>query len=140
MIPAGLILGHYSSGCNLMFAGRFTSSRFHLEEAIAVYDSTSELSLIHQASVHPQVTAQAFLGNVLFCLGFPDQALASICAAIGEARRLAHPATLATAFGFGARVISFGGDSAVLGEWVDEMIAITAGQALAQWNAGTTVF
>src|SRR4051795_11236965 len=95
MIPAGLILGHYSSGCNLMFAGRFTSSRFHLEEAIAVYDSTSELSLIHQASVHPQVTAQAFLGNVLFCLGFPDQALASICAAIGEARRLAHPATLA---------------------------------------------
>jgi len=28
----------------------------------------------------------------------------------------------------------------VLGEWVDEMIAITAGQALAQWNAGTTVF
>jgi class 3 adenylate cyclase/predicted ATPase len=137
---AGLVLGHYSSGCNLMFAGRFASSRFHLEEAIAVYDSTSELSLIRQASVHPQVTAQAFLGNVLFCLGFPDQALASICAAIREARRLAHPATLATALGFGARVISFGGDSAVLGEWVDEMIAITAGQALAQWNAGTTVF
>ena len=28
----------------------------------------------------------------------------------------------------------------MLGEWVDEMIAITAGHALAQWNAGTTVF
>jgi class 3 adenylate cyclase/predicted ATPase len=137
---AGLVLGHYSSGCNLMFAGRFASSRLHLEEAIAVYDSTSELSLVHQASVHPQVTAQAFLGNVLFCLGFPDRALASICTAIEEARRLAHPATLATALGFGARVLSFDGDNAVLGEWVDEMIAITAGQALAQWNAGTTVF
>ena len=137
---AGLVLGHYSSGCNLMFAGKFALSRFHLEEAIAVYASTSEPSLVHQASVHPQVTAQAFLGNVLFCLGFPDQALASICTAIGEARRLAHPATLATALGFGIRVLSFDGDNPVLGEWVDEMIAITAGHALAQWNAGTTVF
>ncbi len=137
---AGLVLGHYSSGCNLMFAGRFASSRFHLEEAIAVYASTSERSLVHQAAVHPQVTAQAFLGNVLFCLGYPDQALARICAAIADARKLAHPATLATALGFGARVLSFDGDNAVLGEWVDEMIAITAGRALPQWNAGTTVF
>src|SRR6516165_687261 len=32
---AGLILGHLSSGVNLMFAGRFTSSRSHLEKALA---------------------------------------------------------------------------------------------------------
>jgi predicted ATPase len=50
---AGLVLGHYSSGCNLMFAGRFASSRLHLEEAIAIYPSTSERSLVHQTSVHP---------------------------------------------------------------------------------------
>jgi predicted ATPase len=138
--PAGLVLGHYCSGCNHMFAGRFASSRFHLEEAIAAYASISERSLIHQAHVHPQVTSQAFLGNVLFCLGYPDQALARICAAISEARRLAHPPTLATALGFGARVLSFDGDNALLGEWVDEMIAITAGRALALLNAGTTTF
>jgi predicted ATPase len=137
---AGLVLGHYSSGCNLMFAGRFAASRSHLEEAIAAYASSSERSLVHQAAVYPQVTSQAFLGNVLFCLGYPDQALARICAAITEARALAHPATLATALGFAARVISFSGGSAALGEWVDEMIAITAGRALAQWNAGTTIF
>jgi len=137
---AGLVLGHYSSGCNLMFAGRLAPARFHLEDAIAAYASRSEASLVHQAAVHPQVTSEAFLGNVLFCLGYPDHALARVCAAITEARRLAHPATLATALGFGARVISFSGSSAVVGEWVDEMIAITAGRALAQWNAGTTIF
>jgi hypothetical protein len=53
---------------------------------------------------------------------------------------LAHPATLATALGFGARLLSFGGDNPVLGEWVDEMVASTTDQVLAQWNAGTTVF
>jgi hypothetical protein len=31
---AGLVLGHYSSGRNLMFAGKFASSRSHLEEAL----------------------------------------------------------------------------------------------------------
>jgi class 3 adenylate cyclase/tetratricopeptide (TPR) repeat protein len=35
---AGLVLGHYSSGRNLMFAGRFASSRSHLEEVLEVYD------------------------------------------------------------------------------------------------------
>jgi len=42
--PAGLVLGHYCSGCNHMFAGRFGSSRFHLEETIAAYASISERS------------------------------------------------------------------------------------------------
>ena len=35
---AGLVLGHLSSGRNLMLAGRFASSRSHLEEALALYD------------------------------------------------------------------------------------------------------
>src|SRR5215472_5592879 len=126
--PAGLVLGHYCSGCNHMFAGRFGSSRSHLEAAIAAYAPLSERSLIHQAHIHPQVTSQAFLGTVLFCLEYPDQALARMCATIAEARRLAHPQTLATVLAMGARVLSFDGDNALLGEWVDEMTATTAGR------------
>src|SRR5215467_173061 len=33
---AGLVLGHYASGRTLMFAGRFASSRSHLEKACAL--------------------------------------------------------------------------------------------------------
>ena len=40
-------------------------------------------------------SSQAYLGNVLYCLGFPDQALAQSNAAIAEARRLAHLPSLA---------------------------------------------
>jgi len=138
--PAGLVLGHYCSGCNHMFAGRLSASRFHLQEAIAAYASISERSLIHQAHVHPQVTSEVFLGNVLFCLGYPEQALARINGAIAEARRLSHPPTLATVLCFGARVLSFDGDNALLGEWVDEVIGVTAGRALALLDAGTTIF
>ena len=92
---AGLVLGHASSGRNLLPAGRFASSRSHLEQALALYDPISHHSLVHQAGTHPHVNSQAVLGIVLFCLGYPDQALARSNAAIAAARRLAHPRSLA---------------------------------------------
>ena len=49
---AGLVLGHLSSGRNLMVVGRFASSRSHLEEALALYDPVSHRSLAHRAEVH----------------------------------------------------------------------------------------
>jgi hypothetical protein len=81
----GLVLGHLSSGRNLMFAGRFASSRSHLEEVLALYDPISHRSLIQQVGDDPHVSSQAWLGIVLFCLGYPDQALARSYAAIAEA-------------------------------------------------------
>jgi class 3 adenylate cyclase/tetratricopeptide (TPR) repeat protein len=51
---AGLVLAHYSSGCSLMFAGRLASSRAHLEQAIAVYASTSDQSLVQRAAFTPR--------------------------------------------------------------------------------------
>jgi predicted ATPase len=136
----GLVLGHYSSGSSMMFGGRLASSRSHLEEALAIYASTPDRSLVQRTAVHPQVTAQSFLGIALFCLGYPDQALARTSAAIAEARRLAHPASLATALGLGAKLLPFDGDSAVLDEWVNEMVAITTDQGFAHWRAGTTIY
>jgi predicted ATPase len=108
---AGLVLGHESSGRNLMLAGRFASSRSHLEEALALYDPTSHRSLVHQS-----VASKAFLGNVFHCLGYPDQALAWSVAAIADARRLVHPHSLAISLATGARLLWLVGDNATLGE------------------------
>ena len=60
---AGLVLGHPSSGRTLMFAGRFASSRSHLEEALALYDPISHRALVHQAGIHAHVNSQAILGD-----------------------------------------------------------------------------
>jgi predicted ATPase len=137
--PAGLVLGHYSSGSSLMFAGRLASSRSHLEEALALY-ATSHRLLVQQAAVHPQVTAQSFLGIVLFCLGYPDQALARHSAAITEARSLAHPATLATALGMAAKLLPSDTDNTILNQWVNEMVTTTSDQELPHWRAGATIY
>jgi predicted ATPase len=136
----GLVLGHLSSGRDLMFLGRFASCRSHLEDVVAFYDPNIHRSLVHQAAIHPQVVSRGYLGIALFCLGLPDQALASRSAAIAEARRLAHPPSLAVAWHSSAVLLSLVGDDAVLGEWADQAAAVTTEQRFPRWNAVETIF
>ncbi|MBV9529879.1 MAG: AAA family ATPase, partial [Bradyrhizobium sp.] len=137
---AGLVLGHLSSGVNLMFVGRFAASRFHLEKALALYDPISQRLLVHQAGVHPHIFSQAYLGNVLFCLGFPEQALTCSNANIPEARRLAHPPSLAGSLAIGVRLLSLLGDHVALDESVDQLIALATEQGFPHWSAQGAIY
>jgi class 3 adenylate cyclase/predicted ATPase len=137
---AGLILAYHSSGGNLSFAGRFASSRSHLEQLLVLYDPSSHGSLARQAGIHPQVVSRASLGVVLFCLGFPDQALTQSSAAIAEARRLAHPASLAGGLAVGVRLLSLVGNDAVFGEWVDQLVAVTTELGFPFWRAQGEIY
>jgi len=137
---AGLVLGHFSAGRNLMHAGRFASSRSHLEEVLALHDPISDSSLVHQTGIYPYVNSQGLLGIVLFCLGFPDQALAQSSAAIAAARRLAHLPSLASSLTSGTRVHSLIGDNAALDEWADQVVAVATEQDFPAWRAQGTIF
>jgi class 3 adenylate cyclase/predicted ATPase len=136
----GLALGHYCSGQNLMFAGRFASSRSHLEAGLALYDPISHHLLVYQAGIHPHVNSHAILGMVLFCLGYPEQALARSSAAITEARGLAHPPSVAVGLTFGARLLSLVGDNAALGERTDQLFSLAIEQGFPFWRAEGTTF
>jgi len=130
----GLVLGHTGSGRTLLFAGKFALSRAQLEEVLALYDPAAHHTLVQQAAVNLRVNAQGYLGVVLFCLGFPDQALAWSRAAIDEAKRLAHPPSLAMSLAFSARLLSFVGDDAALNALVDQLIALTDEQGFPHWG------
>jgi predicted ATPase len=137
---AGLVLAHWSSGRDLMFVGRFASSRSHLEQALALYDPIAHHSLVEQAGFHFQVVLRAYLGMVLFCLGFPDQALGCSGTAIAEARLLPHPPSLVTSLTFGCRLLSLVGDDTALEEQADEVNAVTVEQGLPFWRAIGTIY
>jgi class 3 adenylate cyclase/predicted ATPase len=136
----GLVLGHLSSGRNLLFSGEFALSRSDLEQVLSLYDPVSHGSLVHHATIQPQVVARAYLGIVLVCLGFSNQALAQSSAAIAEARRLAHPPSLAVAWHSGAVLLSLVGQDAVLGEWADQAVAATNEHGFPRWSAVETIF
>jgi hypothetical protein len=131
----GRLLGHLSSGRNLMLAGRFEASRAHLEKVLAIYDSAFHQSLIDQIGIHPRLSAQAILGNVLFFLGFPEQALTQSNAAILEAERLGHAASLAQSLTFGTRLLSEYGDNAALACRAEQFYALATERGFTVWRA-----
>jgi tetratricopeptide (TPR) repeat protein len=138
--PAGLVLGHFSTGRNLMFVGDFASSRSHLKQALALSDLVPHRSIINQAGIHPQIGSHAYLGGVLLCLGFPDQALAQSQRAIAEAQTMAHPPSLAVSLSVGTLVLSLTGDDVDLAEQADQLVALAAEQGFPHWAAAGTMF
>jgi DNA-binding winged helix-turn-helix (wHTH) protein/predicted ATPase len=131
---AGLVLGHDSSARDFLFAGKFASSRSHVEEMLALYDPVSHHSLVDQTGFHLQV-GSAWLGIILFCLGYPDQASVQSDAAIAKARRLAHAVSLAACLSSDAWRHSIAGDDATLNERAQELVAVTTERGFAHWGA-----
>ena len=137
---AGLVLGHLSFGRNIMLAGEFSSSRLHLEEALALYDPVAQRSLAQQTDSYPPVLARARLGIVLFCLGYPDRALAQCNAAIAEARRLVHAPMLAMSLAHTNRLLSLEGENGALDERAGQLVAVATEQGFPYWIAAGRIF
>jgi predicted ATPase len=81
-------------------------------------------------------TPSAFLALVLFCLGYPDQALERSSAAVAKSPRLT---SLAGDLATGIRLRLLVGNSAVLGDWVDRLVAVTTEHGFPQWRALETI-
>ncbi len=123
-----------------MLVGRFASSHSHLEDGIALYDPISHRCLGQQAgSGDPRANLQAYSAIILFCLGFPDQALARSSAAIADARRLANPPSLALSLSLGTLPLSLVGDNVALDERADQLVAVATEQGFPVWRAMGTV-
>jgi predicted ATPase len=86
------------------------------------------------------LAAQAALGVVLFCLGFPDRALAQSSKAIAEARRLPHPPTLAMSLGIDALLLSIIGDDLGLEQRADGLVAFAIDQGFPFYRATGAIF
>jgi predicted ATPase len=69
--PLLLVEGHYVLGVTLHYAGSFTRSRVHLEQALGRYDPTHSSAHITRYSQDPSVICQCRLAFDLCCLGYP---------------------------------------------------------------------
>jgi class 3 adenylate cyclase/tetratricopeptide (TPR) repeat protein len=142
---SGVFSGLFSSGHNLMYSGRFAASRLRLEEAVAL----EETGVLHDPNfdgliyegVHTSVHFRAYLGNVLFILGYPDQAVARSNAAITRARRLARQRWLfAVSLAAGTRLLSLVRDNAALKERADQLVALATEQGFPHWRAQGMIY
>jgi predicted ATPase/class 3 adenylate cyclase/ribosomal protein L40E len=79
------------TGFNLMFLGQFAAARDHCERGIELYDSARDGSLTALFGVDPGVDCRCYEQLILWCLGYPEQALNRSKEALALARERAHP-------------------------------------------------
>ncbi len=93
--PDLLIRAHESVGSTYFFLGRFDEAKAYLLAAKSLYDPARHRSQALPYTQDPGITARIMLARALWILGEVDQVEALSREAIGMARELEHPFTLA---------------------------------------------
>ena len=117
--PARLLWANAALGESLEYRGRHHDARALLEKAIALIPAITEHMVFPVAD--PRITALDVLGDVLWCLGFPDQALERCREALTLARKLGRPFPLCAAYSGVCTVYRDRGEVSALEEAANEM-------------------
>jgi class 3 adenylate cyclase len=117
--PARLLWANTALGESLGYQGRHRDARAHLEKAIALIPAIAEHTVFPVAD--PRITALDVLGEILWCLGFPDQALERCREALTLARKLGRPFPLCSAYSGVCTVYRDRGEVSALEEAANEM-------------------
>jgi predicted ATPase len=102
--PADLAHAHISLGNALYNLREWDAARTHLEQGIAFYNAQQPRSQGFLTETHQGVFSLIRLAQVLWELGYPDQAIQRSREALTLARELAHPASVVTALFFTADI------------------------------------
>jgi DNA-binding SARP family transcriptional activator/predicted ATPase len=137
--PVLLVEGRYVLGVTLFWQGEFVPSREQLELAIAQYDPQKHPIHIAWYAQDPAVVCLVRLANVLWHLGYPDQALAKAQEALVMARELAHAHSLAYVLNWAAWLHTHLGDASLAEEHADASIALASEHGFAFWVTSGTI-
>lgn len=93
-----LLEAHHALWTSLSYLGDFAAAHQHCSEGLALYDPQQHFPLtFHYGGHDAGVCCRDFHGPVLWCLGYPNQALQSNQEALILAEQLAHPFSQALA-------------------------------------------
>lgn len=120
-------------GQTLFYQGSFQEARDHLEKSLEVYDPEKHRSGIYLYGNDSATVCQAYLGFVLWFLGFPEQAVAQCEKTLKLARELQHPFSLALALAFSAYVRQHLHDADATAQLATETIAVSEVQGFPFW-------
>jgi len=126
---------HHTMGCVELRLGKLSSSRTHLERAIALSDAESRVTAYTYSGHDPTACCLGYLGMNLWYSGYPDQALHRATEGLAWAAAIEHPVSTVLAHTLLTWVRVLRGEDAAAAEHVDAMLAIAAAHQLTYWTA-----
>ena len=132
--PALLLEAHHESWANLSELGELSSAWTHVDQGFALYDPHKYR---HHAFLYgghdPGVCCGYHAAQLLWLLGYPDQALRRSEHAIALARELSHPSTTVSALFFTAWCHHHRGDWLPVQAQVEEAMALAFEHGFSRW-------
>jgi TOMM system kinase/cyclase fusion protein len=138
--PTYLLGAHWALGGALCCLGEFALAREHWEQGIALYDPPQHHSHTVLFGWDLGMFCRAWAPHALWCLGYPDQALAMSREALALAQKLSHPFSLAVALAYAAMLHQFRREPKAVHEQAGAAVALCTEQRFAYYLAwGTTM-
>jgi predicted ATPase len=130
---------HRALGVTLFFLGELVPARAHLEQGIAFYDPRQHCSHTFLYGSDPGMVCLVHAAWVLWCLGYPDQAMQRSYEARALAQEVSHPFNLAFALNFTARLHQYRREGQVAKEQAEAAIALATEHGFPFWVAWGTI-
>jgi predicted ATPase len=89
--PASLLVAHWALGVTLFYLGEFAPAQDHTERSLALYNTQPHSTSTFLYGQDPGSGCLGRAAQVLWMLGYPDQAQQRSDAALALARKLSHP-------------------------------------------------
>jgi predicted ATPase len=136
-----LVEAHYAVGLSLAHLGELAPARPHLEHGSALYDAQQHHSLAFSyGSFDPGVACLTYRTEVLWLLGYPDQALKTSHEGQRLAHDLSHPFSLAFALTFAVRLHQLRREAQAAQGRTEEVIALSTERGFPFFLAEGTIF
>ncbi|HXH14457.1 MAG TPA: AAA family ATPase [Alphaproteobacteria bacterium] len=128
-----LLEAHEALGTTLFFRGEYAAARQHLEQSLALVDSTTQRHLALHRGLALGVTSLVYVANALWCLGYPTQAVQRCQEALALAEALAHPHSLAFARHYAAFLHYRRREASAVYKHAEATLTLATAQGLPLW-------
>ena len=136
--PVFAVIAHYTLGATWLWLGALPAARQHLEASIAVDTPDQGRARVLRIGEDPGVACRILAAQILWLLGYPEQALTRIHEALALAHELSHPYSLAFARLWAAIVSQLRRDMVAVHEQAEATVALSIEQGFTLWAAWGT--
>ena len=130
-----LMIGHRLKAISLASTGDIAEGRAHYDQALALYDPTEHRPLAMRFGQDAGVTVLCHRSWALFCLGYPEAAVADAQNAYKDAREIGHAATLMHALAYASFIHIQCGNYLTANALIDELVALADEKGALFWKA-----
>ena len=139
--PISLLKAHLAMATTILAQGDFLAAREHCDQCISLYKpELHHKPIVLAIELDPGVAAHYWAAWTHWLLGYPDQAMASIAAALALAQEGAHAHTSARALIYAACVHGWRGELRAAGEHAQAAVTLSHEYGFhTMWILGTVL-